>query len=394
MSVTSTHTGGSEYRLLAEAVARLVSAFRALWLHPEFKPDRGGSSGGGVWTEAAADARRLPETGKPVRGSVGVTVQVRDSSYDSWRSVPTLHGLVFNSLVRARDWPSRAQGGDLDVLEQGANEAYHALAGASRGAGQLAARLYEARGFKHHEPDEVSARVASADSDYLADLPIALSMVVEDALTDTGFTWEELAAFDGWDRVAKILTESLVELARREFQEYDVLAYLNGPLVDQSEPVPIGSLPDHDNPVVSLAYADDASLRRAKHEGFSLSADDLPLSIRHANTVVTYTVRVPVAAPVEAFLRVYPFAAQHMVRILDVLRIAQPFEVGLAGLRVSPRSRYTPMIPPIRVFPRPGAAADVRQRGAAKRPAAAHASLRPPPAERRWSRTPAWPPTR
>jgi hypothetical protein len=344
MSEASAPIDETEYQLLVLAVSRLVGGFRVLWLHPEFKPERGGSSGGGVWTEAAADARRLPETGRAVRGSAGVTVQVRGSFYDPWRSTPTLHGLVIRSLIRARDWPKDAQGGDIELLEQEANESYYALVDACRRAGQLAARLYEARGFKHYEPDEVQARMASHDKDYLEDLPIALTVVIEDALTGSGFTWEGLAEFDEWDKTAHLTTESLVELATRQFYEYDVLAYLSGPLVDQADPITIGLLPDHDGSVITLTYADDTTLRRATHEGPSLEGDDLPLSIRHSNTIVTFPVRVAVDAPVEAYLHVYRFGAERMVRIVDVLRIAQPAAIGLAGLRVSPRSRYTPMI--------------------------------------------------
>lgn len=327
---------------IGEASADLIDALQALWLHSGFKPESGGRTAGGVWTEAEAEARRLPNTRRPVRGTPGVSVRVSDGSL-SW-GPPTLHTLVFRSLLYAENWPKDAKGGGLESVEHRVHQAFIRLRGACLHTGELALRLFESRAFKHHELEEVRALVGEGGTNGFEDFLMHFSPVVEDALGDAGFSWEERAAFDRWDDAATNLAVSLVELATREFHEYDALAFLNGPLVDSEEPVVIGSLPDDPAAAISLGFADDESLRRARHEGFSLDGDALPGSIRNANTLVTFVVRVPVDAPVVDYLNVYPRAARWVARILDLLRIAQAGEIGVGGLRVSPRSRYAPKI--------------------------------------------------
>jgi hypothetical protein len=327
--------------MFVQSATNLIQSLSALWLHADFRPPTSGSTGGGVWTEAAVNARCLPNTGRAVRGTPGVVVRVTDGG-SSWGSFG-LHDVVFPSLLRARDWPKDASEGELESIERALHEAYVALREACHQTGELSVRLFESRGFKHYEPEEARALAARSDSER-GDFLMGISPVVEDALRDAGFLWENRADFDGWDRTAENVAASLAELAIREFHEYDVLAFLNGPLVDSFDTIPIGTLPNDSSAVIALAYADDASLRRARHEGYSLSVDDLPTSIRSANTLLTFTVRVDVGAPVTTYLNVYPAAARLVVRIVDVLRIVQPSEIGVGGLRVSARSRYAPMI--------------------------------------------------
>ena len=327
---------------LSDAAVKFVRCFRALWLHPDFKPGFGGLTGERVVTEAAADAQRLPHTGRAVRGTGGVQVQVRDVG-PSW-GTPTLHNVVFDSLIRARSSPKADERGRLEAIERDAHEAYIALRDTCLQSGELGLRLFESRAFKHHEPDEARLLVARAEAEGFEDFPLAISPVVEDALTDAGFLWDERATFNAWEDTGVNMARSLAELEAREFHEYDVLTFLNGPLVDHEQPIAIGHLPSNPEAVVTICYADDSTLRRARHEGFSLVSDPLPASIRSANTVVTIALKVHVNAPVEAYLSLYPEASQWMVRVLDVLRIAHPAEIGISGLRISPHSRYTPMI--------------------------------------------------
>jgi hypothetical protein len=276
-----------------------------------------------------------------VRGGFGVGVHVSGGGFLSGPIV--LGDRVLDVLMLGRDWPNKAKGGDFDIAEQSLRDGYAALVRQIRAIQPLWCRLFDASGYKHHEPHELMERFGRTDHGEEFGVLFGLKYAVLTALRAHHFAWESRAEFDAWDQVTEHVLNGLTELATRSLHVYEAIAYLNGPLIDEPESIAL-VLRNASNPasMVWLEYATDERLAQAIDA--HLIRDPVSESVQRANAIIRFSIRVPVEAPVESYLDAYPIAAHVVSRVLDVLRIVHAGDIGVGALRVAEVTPYTPVI--------------------------------------------------
>jgi len=201
----------------------------------------------------------------------------------------------------------------------------------------LAARLFESRGYKHYEPEDLTnlAPLIIDEIGGRAGRSIMATLIGE-ALADVGYVDSTRLIFSSWNSAAQHLAERLKLLSSRTHHDYTIAVLLNAPLVDSTDAIKIGTLFPYGAPaVLHLGYATDELLsktcRSNPHAGT-------------VNTVLTLSMKVRVNEPVEKFLATY-LAASHLAkRVVDIFRLVSPDDIGVLGVEIINGDSMTPTI--------------------------------------------------
>lgn len=333
---------------LRPSIERLIAAIREALRDERFNLGLYEYSGtrSVVTTTAAPEAAVLPRTQKPVRGTDAVTVHVSDASRPSNRLSKLLsHALDALTEHREARWP--------DV-----RAAFIEFADAAYNVPVLGRRMYEAFGYKYHDVADLEALLASrgsnTTSDALANIEAEwiLFRAVERGFSAMGFQVSsqissvELAELDGWGRIPDFILDDLSALADISDYVYHALVYLNGPLIDM-EKIVLVDLGWNDG----LLLRDQITLSPASDEDLALAAQEhptparLPYGVQNSNTILRFTLALSADAPVEEYRRLYPFAVDVAIRVLDAIRLVAGGDLGISYVKLISAADLTPAAP-------------------------------------------------
>lgn len=338
---------------LRAAVRRAVGSLRKLLTDPGFAPDpyHAYSSGRRVRVTTAAEpgAPILPVTGRPIRGAEGVETRVSTSEASFARRPPTVASLLTDAMARGPRTPSGEP--VRDPLPEpwaemrAATEAWVAAAFATPALGR---RVYEAYGYKYYDRAELDEKLrdVAPEGGHAMMAGLVLQRLLEGALSAHEFRPEAPAEFGQWDGVAIDVEAALTRMAARDVYQYRVRALLNGPLVDREGPLVLAGLADWIDRVVegpiTLEFATDGLLEQMTTE---YEARELTPALQRSNTVLSFTVRQHADAAVERYRELYPIAADVVSRVVDVLRLVTPDDIGVAYLATREVEPFTPGMP-------------------------------------------------
>lgn len=345
-------TGETYVAPLRAAIERVVTALRTLLNDSVFVPDPYAGFAGRrtrVATEAAPGAPALPSTGRPIRGAKGVTTRVSSTEPPFGTRPPTISSVLTDAL---RSGPRTAGGQPApEPLQAPWTEMRAAVrewVNAAFFTPILGRRVYEAYGFKYYDVPELDARVAEVAMGGMHETlaEVMLEAMLESALTALGFRLEAPAEFTAWDAVVTDVDAALGRLAARDVHRYRVRALLNGPLVDQDEPLVLAALADWTDTVlqgpITLEPATDRLLEEMTSE---YEHRVLAPAVERSNAVLSFTVGRAVDESVERYRELYPLAANVVTCIVDVLRLLTPDDIGVAYLTTREVEPFTPDIP-------------------------------------------------
>jgi hypothetical protein len=269
-------------------------------------------------------------------------VDVHSSDPSSWSPPATLRDHTSTTLINARRSPQKEPNAELADVEEELKAAHVHFGEVLRERPALWIRLFDALGYKTHERSELEQfRLAPAKS-HEDNLIFGVDKALCEALEAHGFTWALRSEFSQWDDVARHVVASFEALEARTHHRYEAVAYLNAPLIDHEGPIDLGLL-DGANPrsVVRIEYASDERLAQAI--GYTVR-DRVSEGVRGTNAVLTFPLTVEVDAPGEVYLRAYPYAADVIASVVDVLRIAHSGDIGVGALRLVGAEAFTPTI--------------------------------------------------
>lgn len=323
-----------------EHLEQFCKCLRTLWETEGFQP---------VWssfhkevrvcTSAADGAPHLPRTHWPIRGAPGVEVRVGE--YDL-----KLKDAGTEDLIRATiDFEWQRERDPFREVKERLNSVIMTMFDALDEVPGLSERIFEAVGYKHYEPEELPQVVHLQPVERQV---MGRTWVLMDALSDElnglGFTPEKPESFQRWDDAIDGTLDRLAQLAAREENLYDVMAFLNGPLVDSDEEVSLGEITVSGTLVeVFLGPAPDELLTRLVRGDYHLSKLPLP-NLSPVNSVLRYQIGVRVDAPVDTYLSVYADGAEILGRAMDVLRLLREEDIGIVTLHVFGARWATPDI--------------------------------------------------
>jgi hypothetical protein len=332
---------------ISDAIGRMVNAMRGLWSTTEYTPSGSDRAPVRVETISTQGSAFVAETGQPIRGSAGVDVQVRGGG-QSYGKPTSARAWVADALVTAMHWNNEKKDPSSGLLRESLatlQERLRTLAERLSQHSALLHQLYQARGYTTYEPAEITELVQRdieiGSEAVLESIMMSLIDVSTEAIESSGFTPGGNGAFDVFAAM-RHMSGTLAEIAGRKEYVYEAIAYLNGPLVNASAGILLGSWSDEADAPVTLAPATDAVLEGAVIERWS--GGRLPAGVDRANTVVTFPLRIGTGAALDDFLEAYPFAAAVATKVMDILRIVHGGDLGISGLRIRSVSSHSPTI--------------------------------------------------
>jgi hypothetical protein len=200
-------------------------------------------------------------------------------------------------------------------------------------------RIAEALGYKHFEPEALAEIVGRKEPiNFAIEKGLFLSRILSAELLDAGFDPALKAPFGGWDEVAARAAESILSVAARESNEYEVVIFLNAPTVDEESPLPLMKFDLRGIEFeLAIGYATDELLTRLQKEGRDAR-------IGQINTAVSFRYSVSVRASVNDYLNVYLLGAFLAERVVDCLRLVREDDIGVMALEVFHARPFTPAI--------------------------------------------------
>jgi len=177
--------------------------------------------------------------------------------------------------------------------------------------------VFEAYRFKYYDVAELDAKLAEGVTpghEMIAE--VLLRSLLENSLAELGFRPEARAEFTAWEDVVIDVNTALARRAARDTHRYRVRALLNGPLVDQDEPIVLASLSDWIDTVLQGPITLEAATDLLLEETSQRENPVLEPALRRTNAALSFTVGLGADEPVERYRNLYPLAAHVAGRAL------------------------------------------------------------------------------
>jgi Apea-like HEPN len=321
------------FEKLDSAIDRLCQNLSLLWRTDSFQPSLFYDSyqiRRRAQTISNDGADVLPITGRAIRGRPGAETNRPEKQ-------PGIEEQTRRLIINSRSAPQSFHPQDLQELLANTGQAADDLESAINEIPGMSYRLHSALGFKTWSQQEWLQKKVDWDGGLM--YFYSFSSVLAAQLTSLGFEPSTRKSFDQWVSARENTYAELLALNSLVHYEYEVRIFLNGPPVDSDEGFEIASLQIGNRPiVVSLGYATDELLT-------PLVEYDTTPGFDKINTVVRYSIRVPVDSGEEDYLIEYDNAASIAELVLDGLRLCRPDEdIGVLALEVLPLTTLTPSI--------------------------------------------------
>ena len=285
-----------------------------------------------IKTEISPNATLLPNTNRPIRGAEGVSV-VETSAYNR------IALLVGKALKPLEDWELEYKSEEIKSSKALISQLLDELLVEFDNLPNLNERLFEALAFKHFEPDELSRIVKDQEVKYKGIAgALVFQRVLSEAFAESQFkVGLELASECRIQIIGKI-THSLTELSERVFNKYEVVIFLNGPLIDSESIISLGEVNIEDFKLeLFMDYADDKVLSK-------LRALNREIKVNAINTICKFNLGIKLDASVETYLFAYELAGRVAEKLVDSLRLVCDCDIGILGLEIIPVDLITPHI--------------------------------------------------
>lgn len=196
-------------------------------------------------------------------------------------------------------------------------------------------RIFDAVGYKHYDATELTTAISDSASDFIRIIKIfALKKILTTELKNINYKIPDDIPVEARYLASKKVRESLTEVATRTFYNYQVLIFLNAPLVDDKKSILLGKTNVFSNEIeLNMNYTNDDVLSK-----FS------SLNVAHINTVCSFNIKVKVDADVNIYLFIYEVAGIVAEKLVDSLRLICNCDLGVLGLEVVPDESFTPAI--------------------------------------------------
>jgi hypothetical protein len=176
----------------------------------------------------------------------------------------------------------------------------------------------------------------------------AFSKILVEQLKIAGFNPATRQDFSNWGMVKEGTVNALKEIELLDGYCYEIRIFFNGPLVDQSEDVPLLDLSIAKRDVqVFIGYASDDLLTPLSNDGRPASwKGETVIGVEKINTVARYKVEIPVEDNNSSYTKEYGYASYLARLILDSLRLCRPLDdIGIITIEIYPLSLFAPPVP-------------------------------------------------
>jgi len=243
-------------------------------------------------TTASSEATILPATQRPVRGHLGIEIRLSENSSKNLER--RIESLVLRSNRLESYYSQAVQSRVNKVIET-----VKRLGSSIDEDLRLSYRLYGSIGYKTFSPASFSEMKKKENWDGSTVYFITIADLLAKELVANEFSLSERSKFQKWNVVRENISKELEMLRQEEDYHYEVLIFLNGPLVDCEEDILIANLSLQGKPIeISLGYAIDEILT-------PLVEYEKHPAIERVNTVIKYKVDIPVEAEEEDYLIQY-----------------------------------------------------------------------------------------
>ncbi|RWX50978.1 hypothetical protein VU01_12372 [Candidatus Electrothrix marina] len=329
---------------LEKIIHTLCDNLSQLWSLDSFKADSSiwREASEKAFTEAEETARKLPVTGRVIRGFPGVKVNFSKKS--------TLKDLITKLLYSSDEKPETYHSEQLQeafaAIQKHISSIDHKIDENSK----LSYRLKYPPFFKEWSCDEYVERMQEYKAKYPNYTPrysLGILQLIAEQLVLAKFDPSTRQNFYNWQDVKKGAVNALREIEQLNEYHYEVRIFFNGPLIDQPEDIPLYDLSLEDNNIqIFLGYATD-DLLTSLSSGARLPSytEDSIIGIEKINTVARYRFKVQVEAGRKEYNIHYGYASYLAEMILDSLRLCRPMDdIGIIAIEIYPLSPFAPHI--------------------------------------------------
>ncbi len=289
-----------------------------------------------IKTQWSYDAVLLPLTKLPIRGLEGVNITQSNGEEN------TILLLIETALKPFEDWELQyKKSEELEAKNLISNSLNNIFAEFDK-IPSLNERIFDAEAYKHYDATQLSTVVAKLSSSGMRIRKIfALEKILTDELNNINYKFPDEISLESRYNIAERVLDFIKKLATRVIYKYQVLIFLNAPLVDDSKSIPLGKVKIND-PIfeadINISYADDQFLSKLSLLNVSL------LNANFINTVCSFNIKIPVDASIDKYLLSYEFAGRVAEKLVDSLRLVCNCDLGVLGLEVVPDESFTPAI--------------------------------------------------
>lgn len=318
-------------------LAALCREMENLWLITGYKSDSQPFPKVLVTTSAESGIAAPLTPHNLMRGAAGVKVSVSKSGSTDIRDLTA--ELISDSILDPPDWRIKYMKEEETGLRELVRSHADALFAEFKIVPNLIERISETLGFKHFNPEELAAHINSKGDRYTRiENTLFLSRVLSAELSVEGFNPSQKTPVGEWNEIASRAAEKIYSVANRLVNEYEVIVFLNAPMVEGESPAPLATVESHgEKHELSIGYATDELLTK-------LHRSDDNAQLERINTAVRFPFVVSVNAPVESYLRVYPVGAGIAERVVDCLRLIRDQDIGVMALEVFTTGTFMPDI--------------------------------------------------
>lgn len=318
---------------LQNLLKTLCLDLQALWALESFKDSYWESvESNHAKTISSSEATILSITKRPVRGHTGIDIRASKNSSKSLEK-------RIRSLILRSDRSEKYYSQVIQDRVAKVSETVKRIGSLIDKDPRLSYRLHESIGYKTFSPEYFSEMKKKEDWDGSTVCFMTIANLLAKELVAHEFNLAERAKFQKWEIVWKNLFEKLDQLRLEDEYHYEVLVFLNGPLVDFREDIIIANLLLQGKPIeISLGYATDEIMT-------PLIEYKRHPAIEKINTVIKYKVNIPIEAGEEDYLIQYHNASLVAQLLLDSLRLSRPLDdIGVLAIEVVPISFTAPII--------------------------------------------------
>lgn len=341
-----------EDRELIAAILSLVEAMRAVWVDPNF--------GDAYWTFDQSKTVVVTSleghygAGRIRRGDAGVSVDVtsqtnKQSKKDArvWIS----HSLYSKDGVQLVGYGQEQRPStEWNVLVEAREHFIRTIIRTST----LNLRLICSIGRRIDPVELILEHLAAGEIErYATMLRHDIAEVMSDAAASlgahSGAELQSLAAED----FAGSIHSAFVRLAKQEYFEYEAIAFLNGPVLQDERIEFLRELisgPSEKYPIevrsVHLSYTTDEHLSYGV-VGTSYSGAKLPTGTENSNLSIVIALAIPVHADPHRYYDLYPIAEHVASVVLEALRLVRPEDIGISSIAIRSTNDYSPWAPSV-----------------------------------------------